>query len=340
MYQHLQTPVGDFMRHTFKNTASGNSFSVVAEQGATLTDLTFMYNGEPHHLIAGYDKADALIAYKGSRSAWLLPFPNRLKGGQYTFEGQTYQFPIHEDKNGRQNTLHGFRKPRRFELLDSVTSESSASATFGYDYDGRESYYPFAFRVAITYTIGDTDRTLDIKIELENTGSGNMPIGLGWHPYFQFSNKNNPTNVHDRIDKVGIQLPRVQRVAVDGHQIPTGALEDFDDYNTESVPGLREYDDCFKLVDTSEGRAHTLFKYDTVYMRLWQQTGEGGFNYLQMYTPEDRLSIAVEPMTCNINALQNGNGLIVLSAGQKHTLECGIDVNAVGYEDDLMESRA
>ena len=45
---------------------------------------------------------------------------------------------------------------------------------------------------------------------------------------------------------------------------------------------------------------------------VWQETGEMKYNYVQVFIPPSRKSIAIEPMTCNINAFNNGEGLIIL----------------------------
>ena len=36
----------------------------------------------------------------------LIPFPNRIEGGEYTFEGKTYSLPI--DEHDRNTAIHGY----------------------------------------------------------------------------------------------------------------------------------------------------------------------------------------------------------------------------------------
>ncbi|MGB0929923.1 MAG: hypothetical protein ACPGVB_04055, partial [Chitinophagales bacterium] len=40
------------------------------------------------------------------------------------------------------------------------------------------------------------------------------------------------------------------------------------------------------------------------------------FPYFQIYIPPHRKSIAIEPMNCNIDAFNNGEGLTLLKVGQ------------------------
>jgi aldose 1-epimerase len=46
-----------------------------------------------------------------------------------------------------------------------------------------------------------------------------------------------------------------------------------------------------------------------------QQTGEGKLNYLVCYTPPRRDSVAIEPLTANVDAFNNGEGLATLDPG-------------------------
>ena len=46
-----------------------------------------------------------------------------------------------------------------------------------------------------------------------------------------------------------------------------------------------------------------------------QQTGDGKLNYLVCYTPPRRDSVAIEPLTANVDAFNNGEGLAVLEPG-------------------------
>ncbi|MCY7409991.1 MAG: hypothetical protein LH473_06945, partial [Chitinophagales bacterium] len=47
-----------------------------------------------------------------------------------------------------------------------------------------------------------------------------------------------------------------------------------------------------------------------------QQTGPGKLNYLVCYTPSNRDSIAIEPLTANVDAFNNGEGLTILQPGE------------------------
>jgi galactose mutarotase-like enzyme len=52
-----------------------------------------------------------------------------------------------------------------------------------YQYKKEYDYYPFPFELDVTYQLDAPDQ-LSVLVEIKNTGTGNMPFGFGWHPYF------------------------------------------------------------------------------------------------------------------------------------------------------------
>jgi aldose 1-epimerase len=49
------------------------------------------------------------------------------------------------------------------------------------------------------------------------------------------------------------------------------------------------------------------------HLEVWQQCTNQTYNYLQIYTPADRKTIAIEPMTCAADSLNNGLGLWIVA---------------------------
>lgn len=72
------------------------------------------------------------------------------------------------------------------------------------------------------------------------------------------------------------------------------------------------------------------FVYDkeqNIKIEPWQEKGPNKYNYLQLYIPPDRNSIAIEPMTCNIDAFNNHNGLITLQPKESFDAKYGVRVH-------------
>ena len=76
----------------------GDYQAQIASVGASLRALTC----RGRDLVAPFD---ADIVRPVFRGAVLVPWPNRVVGGRYVFDGQVHQLPINEPDRG--NALHG-----------------------------------------------------------------------------------------------------------------------------------------------------------------------------------------------------------------------------------------
>ncbi|MBZ9800525.1 aldose 1-epimerase family protein [Mesorhizobium sp. ES1-6] len=100
----------------------------------------------------------------------LFPIVGRLKGDQLRHRGQTYSM-----------TQHGFARDKPFAWAQR--SSRSCSLLLTDDAETR-THYPFAFRLAVTYALGE--RQLEIRFEITNTGDEPMPASIGAHPAFNW----------------------------------------------------------------------------------------------------------------------------------------------------------
>jgi aldose 1-epimerase len=109
--------------------------------------------------------------------------------------------------------------------------------------------------------------------------------------------------------------------------IPTGEVKKYNQFNSRAPIGNIAFDSCFRLALI--GDKHMTGIYDPatdIKFILWQETGPGKYNYLQVYTPPARHSVAIEPMTCNINAFNNHEGLIILEPDEIFQASYGVQV--------------
>ena len=145
----------------------GDYKAVVTELGATLRKLT--YRGED--LIVSLGPDDVVSCCHGQI---LIPFPNRVEGGEYTFEGKTYTLPI--DEHARNNAIHGYGY-RSYWKLESLTEESVALTWRTPNMAG----YPFDIVATATYSLADDG--LHLTIDAYNNGDANAPWALAIHPW-------------------------------------------------------------------------------------------------------------------------------------------------------------
>lgn len=293
MFELVQSPFGKYRLYDLHHPGSGNGFSIVPGLGAHVLEIRF--GGD--NVLDGYRSPDELEAGKWGKSALLFPFPNRLRDGHYTWLGQGYAFPINNAATG--NAIHGFVRHEAFEVTRIEITTENAEITCRYDYRGHHPHYPFPFLLEVTF--GMTDRgSFSASFFVKNRHHASIPVGLGWHPYFRLT---------EQADAHILQLPPCARVGLDERMIPTGALAVYDNFSVPSLLGNGELDNCFRAADGNT-LYHLTLRGDR--RSLMVAASRDLFPYFQVFTPPHRESIALEPMTCNINAFQNSDGLVTI----------------------------
>lgn len=259
------------------------SCEILANYGAALQ--SYQYKGL--ECIAGYEHEDELEAqaYKG---VVLAPFPNRVEKANYTFENTAYVLPINRAKEGL--ALHGFLYNKVFQ----VENQTENCVQLNYHYMGDVVGFPFPFQLNIFYFL-TKEGALHIKTAVLNTGKLPLPFGTGWHPYFQLG---------ETIDALQLDFPACQQMELLPNLIPTGKLLPFLEKST--LLHLKEchWDDCFYFEKEQEAK----FVLKSAQLDLHIEN-ESGYPYFQIFTPKDRKSIAIEPMSCAPNAFNNKLGI-------------------------------
>jgi aldose 1-epimerase len=310
MFQHESFSFGKYEAHRIQNE-HGTGFCLVPEYGACLLELNF--NGQ--QVLDAYKTPEELDFNRWSKNVFLYPFPNRLKNGQYTWEGKSYQFPINDGSTG--NALHGFGSDKALKVDEVLIKEAEASMQLSYQYEGNIGAYPFPFIFRLSLKIEATGN-LEVNMTFQNTGPSAIPIGWGWHPYFKLSDK---VELHD------LQTPAIELIGIDKYMIPTGKHYAFDEFLSLKKIGSTVLDNCFKINHPGENAVIQL-NGDKGKLRYWQETGLSKYNFVQLFTPPYRESLAIEPMTCNVDAFNNLEGLIQLEAGASSGCSFGLSFEA------------
>jgi aldose 1-epimerase len=290
MFQLTRSPFGKFEKIDFNDPISGHGFSCAPAPGATLLSLRF----DGVETLDGYETPEELAAYKWSKSAVLMPFPNRLKDGKMPWQGQNFDWPINNADTG--NAIHGYVRERDFFVTEIKLRPTECSVTCRFLEMGDFASFPFSFQLDVTFSMTLAGR-FRVTFYCKNLGKTSIPVGFGWHPYFQISDK--PT------DECFLQLPDCQRIMIDERMIPTGERVDFTDFSKRK--SLKEV-----ALDTgflsSEMKKYRL-QLSNSRGRLVVAADAKKWPFFQVFTPPHRQSVALEPMSCNINAHQNGDGL-------------------------------
>ena len=97
-------------------------------------------------------------------------------------------------------------------------------------------------------------------------------------------------------------------------------IEDLDKETIEPIDLKDTFlDDCF-ITEKSK----TLLKTD-IYTIEIDFSSKKPTSFLQVYTPQTRDSIAIEPMTCAPNSFNNKNGLLILETDKKYNWKVDLE---------------
>lgn len=284
--------------------------AVVTEVGAGLR--AFEVGGVPYSETFGPDEEPPLGC-----GQILFPWPNRLAGGRWRFDGQERQLEINEVDRG--NAIHGLvrHKPWR------VQEHTSARVMLGTEVD-EQAGWPVRLFTSIAYEV-DTWGLL-VTHFVRNDGDRTVPFGLGVHPY--------PRPGHDSLEDCDLQLAASTVLPLDGTtMLPFGDPEhvagtQLDLRRGQLICSLG-VDNAFSGLEAGRDGVvrHSIIRLGTSRgVELW---AEKAFKWVQAFTadhfPGPRyLGVAIEPMTCPPDALNSGVDLIYLEPGQEWTARWGI----------------
>lgn len=329
----LNSSIGDQEAGEKLNSSSksAGSFICYPESGGRIDSLRLPIRNArtdraeyERHILRELGSYKAIQEDESYNNTLLFPFPNRLYQGCYSFNGQRYTFPINDSETG--NALHGFLFDQSLQPLAAETDIKQQNMLkalhLGFKYAGWRACYPFNIDVEVFYHFNDKGG-FHVDIGVINTGKTAAPIAAGWHPYFTFGHS---------IDILELDLPPMRKVHVDQNMIPTGRKSPFSRFlnapGTDLSLGQQRFDTCFSLNAFPQ---HTAGFQSLIYSPVHDFTlaieQSSNLPYLQLFTPADRQSLALEPVSANINAFRNGEGLCVLEPGEQQSYHIQISLH-------------
>jgi len=272
----------------------------IATVGASLRTLSH----DGRDLVVPFAEDEVRPLYRG---AVLVPWPNRVVDGTYTFDGRTEQLPLTEPDRG--HALHGLACWSDYR----VVARSAAAVTLETEIVAQAGY-PHRLRIEVEYRLDDDGLTT--RVAATNTGPGRAPYGTSGHPYL--------VGGPGRVDDWTLELAADQVLEVDQDRlIPTGlgavASGPFDFAEPRRI-GELFIDHAFTGLRAS--RARVVAADGRGAELRWDE----GAPWVQVHTgdrPEPayhRAGLAVEPMTCPPDAFNSGTDLIVLEPGAAHSV--------------------
>jgi len=296
--------------------ASGQQFQIShGDQSATLVEVgggLRQYTVDGFELLDGYRAEDRCT---GARGLPLIPWPNRIRDGAYTFGGRHHQVPLTEPD--KHNAIHGFLRWRnwtcRHHNPDRVTVGIVLNPMMG---------YPFTLDVEVDYRLSAAG--LAVRTSATNIGDHTCPYGAGQHPCLTVGT--------EKIDPCRLQLDADRYLPTDDRGLPTGTADvqgSAFDFRAERPIGTQNVDLTFTgLARDPDGLAWVrLTGPDGRQAAIW---ADEHYPFIELYTshtqpaPHFRTGLGVEPMTCAPNAFRTGDGLIRLEPGESTSATWGI----------------
>ncbi len=292
--------------------AAGGYRAVVTESGAALRVLE--YDG--HALVDGFPEDQMSHAARGQL---LVPWPNRIGDGAYSFDGRDLQLGLTEPE--RHNASHGLARWAAW----TPEEHTSTSVSLGYRLMAQTGY-PWTLDLHVLYDLSADGLT--VTQTATNLSDRPAPYASGAHPYLSAG--------PGPVDTWELTLPAALRLLSDERQLPVGeehvAGTPYDFRMARPVRDL-VLDHAFgELTRDADGvtvaQVHNPANGRAV--ALW---ADRQHPWLMVYSADDgtaraRCAVAVEPMTAPPDAFRSGRDLLTLApageAGDEVSVSWGI----------------
>lgn len=291
--------------------ATGHPFTIRFEdEHATVVELgggIRSYVAGGRELLDGYAENERVTS---SRGQVLAPWPNRIDGGRYTWQGAEQQLALTEPALG--NASHGLLRFVRWECAEHAPDAVTMSCTVL-----PQPGYPFALSVAVRYQLDGAG--LHVTTTATNVGVDALPWAVGHHPYLAAPDGG-------LIDECTVELHAATMLPADERGLPL---------TTQPTEGTQlDLRSPTRLVDLQLDTAFTDLERDPDGHAIVQLTALDGrgtqlavdrsYPWIQLFTgdslPADRRrrGLAVEPMTAPANAFKSGTDLVRLEPSASH----------------------
>jgi aldose 1-epimerase len=171
--------------------------------------------GEVGNVVLGYaDLAGYLSEDDPYLGALIGRYGNRIAGGRFTLDGETYRLPV----NQAPNTLHGGPGgfSERVWTATDVGDDSVAALRLELVSDDGDQGFPGTLRTTVTYTLDDRSR---LTVHYQATTDAPTVVNLTQHTYWNLAGEGSG-DVYDHL----LQLDASGYTPVDEALVPTGEV--------------------------------------------------------------------------------------------------------------------
>lgn len=294
--------------------AFDNQRAVLSPWGASLRRYFLVdAGGREIDIVWGYSGGSQK---KGGQGDVLIPFPGRIAGGRYSFDGEVFQLE-RNDKEG-PNAIHGFVRMLPWQVSRAGTNRVEFDITLEAEQYGSKGY-PFALAIRVIYFLDD--KGLSCSFEVQNVGTRTAPVGVGFHPYFTVGTA--------LIDEAEARIPAASYIEFNEKLVPTGKIltaagTEWDYRNARRI-GDKRFNHCYVQLDRDAEGLATASLRDAGSGRVIDVLMDRSFSAIVVYTGDaiadaPRRAFAIEPMTCASDAFNHPEwGLKRLASGEKYS---------------------
>jgi aldose 1-epimerase len=258
--------------------ADGTEVQVLA--APDVSAAAALLNGGPNDFMG-----NASFSFGG---AVLAPFVNRIRGAYLAKDrhietdigGHKVRLPANgggKKSGSEQYAIHGLILATRAEDLQIERRADRVSVTGTIQAGDFGVGWPSSTHLTIAWTLQSS--ALSLKVVARNVGAEDLPIGLGWHPYFSLPG--------GKPEHASMRLPARTRILVNNYDevLPTGELTPVADTAFDfSRPGGKQLgdlylDDCFADIERN-GAGETICE-------IWDRAADYG---LRIISPSPQIS--------------------------------------------------
>ncbi len=274
---------------------------ITPEIGASLVSLSGKVRGQWQAILRATPPEVVETQNAWEMASFIMaPFSNMIPNGQFTFQGQTYQLRPNYEGDA---TIHGDVYRQRW----MIDEESSDYLVCHFDSSQVQDFnYPFPVAFEVHYSL--LGEMLKIFLAVTNTSDQAIPVGMGFHPFFNRNSSENGDSAFLQFSARGM-YPGLER----GMQ-PLTQEQNFSDLTPVDNT---EMNNCYGGWD---GRAKIIYPKARIELRI---ASDAVFNHVVLFNPLDKPYFCLEPVSHANNAFNladaglEGTGIRVLAPKER-----------------------
>lgn len=199
--------------------ANGIELRVINYGGIIVSLKTPNLDREFDDIVLGFDSLEAYLSdeYRQANpyfGAIIGRYGNRIAGGQFTLNGETYSLATNDGSNHLHGGEQGFDKV--LWQAEPFENDDGTGLVLRYTSEDGEEGYPGKLETEVTYTLTDND---ELVVDYHAVTDKATPVNLTQHSYFNLKGEGN-----DSILDHQLMINASEFTPVNESLIPTGEL--------------------------------------------------------------------------------------------------------------------